>query len=108
MNIQFKKGILELCVLSILKNKNCYGYELVNEILKFLNISEGTIYPLLRRLRKDQLVTTYLQESNEGPPRKYYQLTQAGLQAHKLLINDWQIFQDSINQICFTEEVNHD
>ncbi|MBN2898136.1 MAG: PadR family transcriptional regulator [Clostridia bacterium] len=104
MNIQFKKGILELCVLSILSRKNCYGYELVNEILEFMEISEGTIYPLLRRLKMDNLVTTYLQESNEGPPRKYYQLTELGKETHSELILEWKLFQASINKICLPEE----
>ncbi len=103
MNIQFKKGVLELCVLSILKKKNCYGYELVNEMLNHMEISEGTIYPLLRRLRKEQFVTTYLQESNEGPPRKYYQLTDVGIKYHHELINEWKTFQKSINTICLDE-----
>ncbi len=68
MNIQFKKGVLELCVLSILKQKNCYGYELVNDISQNITISEGTIYPLLRRMKSEGYVETYLQESQEGPP----------------------------------------
>lgn len=101
MNIQFKKGILELCVLSILKKKNCYGYELVQDISAYMEISEGTIYPLLRRLKRDHLVTTYLQESKDGPPRKYYQLTEEGLTAHQKYEADWIAFQKSINSICF-------
>jgi len=72
LNIQFKKGVLELCVLSMLERKNCYGYELVNEISKNILISEGTIYPLLRRLKSEGFVTTYLEESTEGPSRKYH------------------------------------
>jgi len=78
MNIQFKKGVLELCVLALLTKKNRYGYDLVNEISKNIEISEGTIYPLLRRLKNVGWVTTYLQESQEGAPRKYYKLTQSG------------------------------
>lgn len=103
MNIQFKKGLLELCVLSVLRKKDCYGYELVNELLKFLDISEGTIYPLLKRLRKDELVTTYLKESSGGPPRKYYKLTIAGETTLELLKNDWVKLQKSIGEICFDE-----
>ncbi len=53
MNVQFKKGVLELCVLSVLEGRDCYGYELVNEISQDIDISEGTIYPLLRRLKSD-------------------------------------------------------
>ena len=108
MNIQFKKGVLELCVLSILKEKNCYGYELVKEILEVMEISEGTIYPLLRRLKKDNLVTTYLKESSEGPPRKYYQLTEEGKKNQSELIHEWKLFQNSINSICLLKEENDD
>ena len=78
MNIQFKKGVLELLVLSLLIDKDRYGYELVEEISGHINISEGTIYPLLRRLKNDGYVDTYLQESQTGPPRKYYKLTVGG------------------------------
>jgi len=104
MNSQFKKGVLDLCVLSILSRKNCYGYELVQEIIKYMEISEGTIYPLLRRLKKDLLVTTYLQESNEGPPRKYYQLTRLGEHVQKEKVEEWLQFQQSINDICLEEK----
>ncbi|MDD3074592.1 MAG: PadR family transcriptional regulator, partial [Eubacteriales bacterium] len=63
MNIQFKKGVLELCVLSLLTKRDFYGYELVEYISQHIDISDGTIYPLLRRFRADGYVTTYLQES---------------------------------------------
>ena len=97
MNIQFKKGVLELCVLSMLDKKICYGYELVNEISKNILISEGTIYPLLRRLKLEGLVTTYLQESQEGPPRKYYKLTESGRKKEIELKKEWFSFVDSVN-----------
>ena len=97
MNIQFKKGVLELCVLSMLDKKICYGYELVNEISKNILISEGTIYPLLRRLKLEGLVTTYLQESREGPPRKYYKLTESGRKKEIELKKEWFSFVESIN-----------
>lgn len=99
MNIQFKKGVLELCVLSMLEQKDCYGYELVNEISKNISISEGTIYPLLRRLTKEGLFTTYLQESQEGPPRKYYQLTESGREMRLQLTNEWHTFVEGVNRI---------
>ncbi len=99
MNIQFKKGVLELCVLSILKQKNCYGYELVNDISQNITISEGTIYPLLRRMKSDGYVETYLQESQEGPPRKYYALTAQGEQARAALDVEWSSFVEKVNNI---------
>jgi PadR family transcriptional regulator PadR len=97
MNIQFKKGVLELCALALLAKKNRYGYELVNEISKTISISEGTIYPLLRRLKNDGFVTTYLEESSEGAPRKYYQLTKAGKEMEKELKEEWLTFVKQVN-----------
>ncbi|WDV47005.1 PadR family transcriptional regulator [Clostridiaceae bacterium M8S5] len=99
MNIQFKKGVLELCVLSILSKKECYGYELVDVISNNITISEGTIYPLLRRLKKDGYVTTYLKESTEGPPRKYYRLTDTGEEMKNELTKEWQLFVSNVNGI---------
>jgi len=99
MNIQFKKGVLELCVLSLLERKDFYGYELVEKISKFINISEGTIYPLLRRFRTEGYVTTYLEESQEGPPRKYYKLTERGKEVFEELELEWESFIDGVNNI---------
>lgn len=99
MNIQFKKGVLELCVLSLLDRRDFYGYELVEKISQYINISEGTIYPLLRRFRTDGYVTTYLQESNEGPPRKYYKLTMRGKEVFEDLVIEWESFIDGVNNI---------
>ena len=70
MNIQLKKGVMEIVVLSMLRRKDYYGYELVTEISKYIEMSEGTIYPLLNRFKKDGLVDTYLAESHNGPPRR--------------------------------------
>lgn len=106
MNIQFKKGVLELCVLSILSRKDCYGYELVNEISQNISISEGTIYPLLRRLMNEGMFTTYLKESSEGPPRKYYTLTETGRKEQKALVAEWQIFTEGVSSIIKGEDLN--
>ncbi|MBU5437838.1 PadR family transcriptional regulator [Tissierella sp. MSJ-40] len=99
MNIQFKKGVLELCVLSLLVRRDYYGYELVDHISKFIDISEGTIYPLLRRFRTEGYVTTYLQESQEGPPRKYYKITSKGKEVYDELEIEWESFIDGVNNI---------
>ena len=99
MNIQFKKGILELLVLSLLLEQDRYGYELVNEISKNIMISEGTIYPLLRRLNSDGYFETYLKESTEGPPRKYYKITARGVEAHKELRDEWEKFLVGVSKI---------
>ncbi|QUH20999.1 PadR family transcriptional regulator [Alkaliphilus sp. B6464] len=99
MNIQFKKGVLELCVLSLLVKRDYYGYELVEHISIFISISEGTIYPLLRRFRTEGYVTTYLQESQEGPPRKYYKITSKGKEVYDELEIEWESFVNGVNNI---------
>ncbi|MDN7241957.1 PadR family transcriptional regulator [Planococcus sp. N028] len=99
MNIQFKKGVLNLCVLVLLEKKDRYGYELVQKISDQISISEGSVYPLLRRLTKEGYFTTYLQESTEGPPRKYYRLTEAGrIYLHEQLA-EWKSFTAGVNQL---------
>lgn len=97
MNTQFKKGVLELCVLSLLKQGDKYGYELADTVGKKIDISEGTIYPLLKRLRAEGYFEVYLKESTSGPARKYYKLTQKGkdMQAH--LEAEWQEFTESVS-----------
>ena len=105
MDTQFKKGALELCVLSLLAAGECYGYELVTVISKTIAISEGTIYPLLNRLKADGFVETYLQESNEGPPRKYYRLSPEGATHYTALKAEWNQFVKSVSNIL---EGTHD
>jgi len=99
LNAQFKKGVLELCVLALLARKDCYGFELVSAVSRSVSMSEGTVYPLLKRLRDDGLLTTYLQESNEGPPRKYYRLTEDGSRRFAELNDEWQAFVRGVDEI---------
>ena len=105
-NIQFKKGVLELCVLSMLDVRDYYGYELVSEVSKSILISEGTIYPLLKRLKDEGYFTTYLQESQEGPSRKYYKITEQGRQMKEELINEWFSFVEGVNKIIKGGDLN--
>lgn len=107
LNVQFKKGVLELCVLALLDKQDRYGYELVQKISDQIAISEGTVYPLLRRLTKEEYFTTYLQESSEGPSRKYYKLTEKGRKYLYELIQEWQEFISGVNQLI-KEGVNHE
>jgi PadR family transcriptional regulator, regulatory protein PadR len=78
--VQLRKGLLELCVLAAIGGGERYGYELVRALVaaRGLEVAEGSIYPLLSRMRKQGLVATRLEESPEGPARKYYRLTTAG------------------------------
>ncbi|MCL2200110.1 MAG: PadR family transcriptional regulator [Defluviitaleaceae bacterium] len=99
MNTQLKKGTLELCVLSMLSRSDMYGFALVGAISEQIKISEGTIYPLLKRIKDEGYVTTYLQESQEGPPRKYYSITESGREAQKNLEAEWRNIVNGMNKI---------
>ena len=99
MNTQLKKGSLELCVLAILSKKDCYGYELVSTISKNIHITEGTVYPLLKRLKDEGYMTTYLVEESDGPARKYYKITDLGRDIKEKMQNEWTEFSLSVNQI---------
>jgi len=92
MNIQYKKGVLELCVLSLLSRKDQYGYDVSERLSASIDISDGTVYPILRKLKADGLVTTYLSEESGGPPRKYYTLTQQGREQYASDKRDWMEF----------------
>ena len=99
MNIQFKKGVLELCVLELVSRKDYYGYELVQEISRDIDISEGALYPILRRLSKDGIFETYLEESDGGAPRKYYRITESGKQRADAVRLEWEDFQERVGRI---------
>ena len=98
MNTQFKKGVLELIVLKAIVSDDLYGYQLVSRINEVIQVNEGTIYPLLKRLSNDHLLESYLKESTEGPPRKYYHLTAAGILHLRELEKDWEEFSQNVNK----------
>lgn len=104
MFTQFKKGALELCVLALICRRDCYGYEIVETISKAIDVSEGTIYPLLRRLVIDGSCRTYLQESTEGPPRKYYSITEAGRLRTEELRRSWLKFTKQVDMLIQEKE----
>lgn len=106
MNTQFKKGVLELIVLLSVNKKDMYGYELVSEVSKVVNVNEGTIYPLLKRLTNEKYFETYLEESKEGPPRKYYHLTALGREFQKIQLEEWSTFCIQVN--TFIKESEND
>ncbi len=99
MNTQFKKGVLELCVLSLLKQGDKYGYELADFVGREIDISEGSVYPLLKRLRAEGYFEVYLKESSSGPARKYYRLTQKGADMQSHLEREWREFTASVSTI---------
>ena len=99
MNVQLKKGSLNLCVLALLCEQDMYGYELAARISEAVRISEGTIYPLLKRIHDEGYVTTYLRESQEGPPRKYYSATYEGRLEKERLLLEWNDFVSGMKKI---------
>ena len=98
---QLRRGTVEYCVLALLRGGERYGFELVRELSEAAGLvtSEGTIYPLLTRLRKEGLVTTTWRESDSGPPRRYYRLTHSGHAALATFTEDWARFRDSVDTI---------
>jgi len=95
---QVRRGLLELCVLALIDDEATYGYEIVTRLARTpqLAAGEGTVYPLLRRLRRDGLLTTQWKESDAGPPRQYYELTPPGRQHLETLHQDWTAIVDAV------------
>jgi PadR family transcriptional regulator PadR len=98
---QLRRGVLEYCVLSLLAREQLYGFDLVRRLgqVDGLVTSEGTIYPLLSRLRRDDWVSTSWVESESGPPRRYYAITSTGERALMAFIEEWGRFRDSVDQL---------
>jgi PadR family transcriptional regulator PadR len=99
MITQLKKGALELCVLAQLRDQDRYGYELVSSISAEIEVTLGTIYPLLKRIKQSGYVETEMIESADGPAGKYYHLTDAGRKALMRNIEEWSDFSKRINKI---------
>ncbi len=97
---QMRKGILEFCILSILKQQEAYPSEII-EILREskLIVVEGTLYPLLTRLKNEELLSYRWEESSAGPPRKYYALTKIGIAFLEELEETWEELQKAVNTI---------
>jgi PadR family transcriptional regulator PadR len=98
---QIRKGVLELCLLNIIGAGRIYGYDIVRQLREVdaLVISEGTIYPILSRLKRDGLVRTTLEESPSGPARKYYELTRRGEQLLADLNTHWDTLTREIAEL---------
>jgi len=103
---QMRRGTLEYCVLALLRGKERYAFDLVRALgaQGELVTSEGTIYPLLSRLRRDGLVETTWEESPAGPPRRYYRLTDEGRRALAAFADDWRRFRDAVDVLLRVEQ----
>ena len=105
MNTQFRKGVIEMCVLALIERKDMYGYEIVQSIAYYTEINEGTVYPILRRLTQEEYFVTYLKENTVGPARKYYHMTEKGKGYLGSLKADWDDFSKMVNEILRGEVV---
>lgn len=104
--LQMRKGVLEFCILAILSNGEHYPSEIMEKMKDArLLIVEGTLYPLLTRLKNDGLLSYRWEESTSGPPRKYFTLTDTGKQALHELVAGWHELNASVNQIIETRKV---
>lgn len=99
MDTQFKKGVLELCVLSLINKKDYYGYEIVQSLAQYISVNEGTIYPILRRLTNENYFSSYIKISDSGPARKYYTMTSSGKKKFKESMEEWNNFHNSVNKL---------
>jgi len=99
LNTQFKKGILDLCILKVVKDQEMYGFEIIDKLSNILDINENTIYPILRRLTEQKLFTTYAKDSPHGAQRKYYKITTKGDEKLSMYIDEWDTFISNVNQI---------
>lgn len=96
MDVQLKKGLLEICVLVVLEKKDSYGYQLIKDISTCIEISESTLYPILKRLEANECLTTYSVEHN-GRLRKYYRITDRGKSRIDEFLDDW----DSVMRVYY-------
>jgi PadR family transcriptional regulator PadR len=99
VNTQYKKGVLELCVLSLLKKHDWYGYEISEYLSNHINIADGTVYPILRKLKNEGLLSTYVQEESGGPPRKYYSITSLGREAYEREREEYLVFAKAVENL---------
>ena len=106
---QMRKGVLEFCILSVLKAKDAYTSEILDTLKNAkLLVVEGTVYPLLTRLKNDGLLNYRWEESTSGPPRKYYGLTENGKVFLKELNNTWTELSDAVTTITTINAKSHE
>jgi PadR family transcriptional regulator len=98
---QFRKGLVELCIMAVLRDDEAYGYQIVEQLgsVAGLEVTESTVYPVLARLARDRCVTVRTAPSPAGPPRRYYRLSEEGRNRLQEMIRHWQAMQSSVDQL---------
>lgn len=111
MDIQLKKGLLEVCVLSVLSQVDSYGYKIVGDVSECIDISESTLYPILKRLENNGCLTTFSSEHN-GRLRKYYRITATGRQRIDDFLDEWsemeRVYQFILHKVNDVQEEHRD
>ena len=105
MDTQIKRGLLEVCVLAAIKNEDSYGYKIIKDIKPYIEMSESTLYPILRRLESAEMLTVKSVEHN-GRLRKYYHITQNGLDRLKAFADEWYEIMDIYNFVTRENDNN--
>ena len=105
MDAQLKRGLLEVCALAAIRNEDSYGYKIIRDMQPYVEVSESTLYPILRRLETAELLTVYSQEHG-GRLRKYYHITEAGLARLSLFMEEWKEIESIYNFIVQEEKGN--
>ena len=106
---QMRKGVLEFCILSIIKQGEAYPSDIIERMKSAnLNILEGTLYPLLTRLKNAEFLTYRWIESNSGPPRKYFSLTEKGADFYKELDTTWNELANAVKELSNAEQAHSD
>ncbi len=103
MDIQMKRGLLEICVLKAIQNSDSYGYQIIKDISPCVDISESTLYPILRRLEGSEMLTVYSEEHN-GRLRKYYSITEKGMRRLEDFREEWREIMQIYDFVCKEEK----
>lgn len=104
MAFQIGSPLLDACVLSLLEDEDAYGYSLTQGIQKIIDVSDSTMYPVLRRLQKEGMLTTY-DKPFQGRNRRYYQLTLIGRKQLEVYRAEWELYKNQIETLLFSKEV---
>ncbi|MBE6844872.1 MAG: PadR family transcriptional regulator [Ruminococcus sp.] len=105
MDVQLKRGLLDVCVLAAIKNEDSYGYQIIKDIKPYIEISESTLYPILRRLEASELLTVRTAEHN-GRLRKYYHITASGLKRIDAFREEWEEIMSVYKYVTREENAN--
>lgn len=105
MTFQLGSALLDACVLAIVEKENAYGYSLTQQVQSVMDISESTLYPVLRRLQKANYLTTY-DQPYQGRNRRYYQITEQGRIRLLELLKEWQLYKENIDCVLLGGKYN--